>query len=163
MPTSAIRCLFFFASALGADAMSVSASSLAYQTSSTFIAENCAIASRYARTQALVIVVQSLSEKSLSRAPTKKLVARRLISHSKGAGRVSSKSLISKTRFRSGVANRPKLERWQSPQAWTRIPDVGVCTKIHCHQRRCATVKGKDTLCHAAIANRYQVLEPAFT
>ena len=43
-------------------------------------------------------------------------------------------------------------------------PDTGcrgVC-KIHCHERGRSPVKCKDTLCHAAIANRDQVLEPAF-
>ena len=52
--------------------------------------------------------------------------ASRLTSHSNGALRVSSKSLIPKKRFRSGEAKRPKLRRWQSPQAWTRMPLVGV-------------------------------------
>ena len=41
-------------------------------------------------------------------------------------GSVSSKSLTSKTRFRSGVANTPKLARCASPQAWTRSPVAGV-------------------------------------
>ena len=28
--------------------------------------------------------------------------------------------------FRSGVAKPPKLQRWASPQAWTRRPETGV-------------------------------------
>jgi hypothetical protein len=63
------------------------------------------------------------------RAATTKLVASRFTSHSKGARRVSSKSLMSKTRLRSGVANPPKFIRWQSPQAWTSIPLVGVASR----------------------------------
>ena len=47
------------------------------------------------------------------------LAARRLTSHSHGPGIVSSKSLASKTRRRSGDAKRPKLEserrRWPAP------------------------------------------------
>src|SRR5215211_7493563 len=53
-------------------------------------------------------------------------MASRLTSHSQGAGSVSSKSLRPKDRFRSGVANSPKLSRWASPQACTVIPVTGV-------------------------------------
>jgi hypothetical protein len=45
------------------------------------------------------------------RAGMTKLAASRFTSHSKGARKVSSKSLISKTRFRSGVAKPPKFIR----------------------------------------------------
>ncbi|MNT89583.1 hypothetical protein D3C72_2303370 [compost metagenome] len=65
----------------------------------------------------------------MSRAATAKLIAKRLTSHSQGAGRVSSKSLMSKIRLRSGVANKPKFIRWQSPQAWTWMPVVGVAAR----------------------------------
>src|SRR3954452_8805052 len=54
------------------------------------------------------------------------LAARRLTSHSNDAGSVSSKSLTSKTRRRSGAANRPKFRRWASPYACTLISVVGV-------------------------------------
>ena len=53
------------------------------------------------------------------------------MSHSNGAGSVSSKSFRSKTRLRSGVAKNPKFERWQSPQASTRIPLVGVVDRSY--------------------------------
>jgi hypothetical protein len=53
------------------------------------------------------------------------LVASRFTSHSHGAGRVSSKSLTSKTRRRSGEAQIPKFDRCASPQAWTVIPVTG--------------------------------------
>ena len=33
---------------------------------------------------------------------------------------------MEKMTFRSGVANPPKLQRWASPQAWTRMPETGV-------------------------------------
>src|SRR5277367_1931242 len=64
-------------------------------------------------------------EKLRSLAANTKLAPRRLMSDSQGPGKVSSKSLISKTRVRSGVAKTPKFERWQSPQACTLIPDTG--------------------------------------
>ena len=40
-------------------------------------------------------------------------------------GSVSSKSLMSKRMFSSGVAKAPKFIRWQSPHAWTAIPEAG--------------------------------------
>ncbi|MCY1181367.1 hypothetical protein D9M73_218670 [compost metagenome] len=52
-----------------------------------------------------------------------------MTSHSQGAGRVSSKSLMSNTRLRSGVAKKPKLSRWQSPQACTRMPVLGMVAR----------------------------------
>ena len=57
------------------------------------------------------------------------LAARRLTSHSHGAGSVSSKSLTSKNRFRSGVAKTPKFPRWASPHACTRNAVVGVVAR----------------------------------
>jgi len=62
----------------------------------------------------------------LSRLATTKLAASRFTSHSHGAGSVSSRSLMEKITFRSGVANPPKLERCASPQHWTRMPEIGV-------------------------------------
>ena len=55
-----------------------------------------------------------------------KLAARRLTSHSHGPGRVSSKSLMSKIIWRSGVPKRPKFDRWASPHSCTVTPDTGV-------------------------------------
>ena len=54
-----------------------------------------------------------------------RLAASRLMSHSQGPGRVSSKSLTSKTMPRSGVAYIPKLEAWASPHACTISPEAG--------------------------------------
>ena len=44
-------------------------------------------------------------------------------------GRVSPKSLHSKTRRRSGAAKTSKLERWASPQSWARRPVSGAAAK----------------------------------
>src|ERR1035437_5243971 len=63
------------------------------------------------------------------RPATSILTVNRLTSHSQGSGSVSSKSLMSKTRLRSGVANAPKFIMWQSPHAWTRSPVRGVSAK----------------------------------
>ena len=60
---------------------------------------------------------------------TIRLAASRLRSHSHGPGSVSSKSLMSNRRSRSGEANRPKFDRWASPQAWTVRPLTGVCAR----------------------------------
>jgi len=67
--------------------------------------------------------------KPLSRAATATLAASRFTSQSKGAGSVSSKSFTSKTRRRSRAAYMPKLSRWASPHAWTRISVVGRCAR----------------------------------
>ena len=54
-----------------------------------------------------------------------KLAANRFTSYSKGPVSVSSKSLMSKTRSRSGEANSPKLDRWASPHSWVVMPLTG--------------------------------------
>ena len=67
-----------------------------------------------------------LLEKPSWRPATTTLAARRLTSHSQGPGSVSSKSLQSKTSWRSGDPKTPKLERWASPQIWAVSPERGV-------------------------------------
>ena len=68
-------------------------------------------------------------EYPFSRPAISMLAARRLTSHSQGPGAVSSKSLTSKIRWRSGEPKIPKLERWASPHSWTSIPEVGVVAR----------------------------------
>ena len=84
------------------------------------------ICSRYSSTAASTTSRRSERLKDRSRPAISKLAARRLTSHSQGPGRVSSKSLMSNISWRSGEANRPKLERWASPQHWTTRPVRGV-------------------------------------
>ena len=84
------------------------------------------MASRYAFTEASVVVVTSAALNPLLRPAMVKLAAIRFTSYSKGPGRVSSKSLRSKSRVRSGDANAPKFDRWASPHNWTFRPAVGV-------------------------------------
>ena len=69
-----------------------------YQTSMFRISAKRAIASRYSRTAVVVTERRSASPKPPSRPATAKLAASRLTSHSNGPGRVSSKSLMLKTR-----------------------------------------------------------------
>ena len=88
---------------------------------------------------------------------TTKLVASRLTSHSQGAGRVSSKSLRSKTRLRSGVANSPKLSRWASPQACTVIPVTGVVARSWAITAGVAAQEGERRGGHAGVADRHQL------
>ena len=57
------------------------------------------------------------------------LAVSRLTSHSHGAGSVSSRSLMSNTICRSGVAKPPKFSRCASPQACTRSPDCAVVAR----------------------------------
>ena len=77
----------------------------------------------------MAILRQTLAGNPLSRPATVRLAASRLTSHSNGPGRVSSKSLTSKTRFRSGEANAPKFDRWASPHSCTRSPAAGVLAR----------------------------------
>ena len=100
-----------------------------YQTSSEGIVAYSAICFRYDRTAARTALARSLELEPAERPATSILVVSRLRSHSHGAGSVSSKSLISKIRLRSGVANPPKFMMWQSPHACTRSRVVGVCAK----------------------------------
>ena len=65
-------------------------------------------------------------ENPLLPAATVMLAASRFTSYSNGPGRVSSKSLMSKTRRRSGLPKTPKFDRWASPHSWTSRPAVGV-------------------------------------
>ena len=84
---------------------------------------------RYAFTDLMVTAPASLLEKPLLRAAIVKLAAMRLTSYSKGPGRVSSKSLRSNNRTRSGDAKTPKFDRCASPHSWTWMPAVGVCSR----------------------------------
>ena len=88
-----------------------------YQTSMLRISAKRAIASRYSRAAAITTEPQAASSKPRSRPATAKLAASRFTSHSNGPGSVSSKSLMLKTRLRSGAAKMPKLERCASPQS----------------------------------------------
>ncbi len=72
---------------------------------------------------------RSASVKPLLRPAIDRLAASRLTSHSHGPGSVSSKSLMSNTSSRSGEPNRPKFDRWASPQTWVVIPDRGVAAR----------------------------------
>ena len=53
-----------------------------------------------------------------------------------GRGRVSSKSLMSNSRSRSGDANSPKLERCASPQSWTVMPLRRGRRQVRGHRQR---------------------------
>ena len=97
------------------------------------------------------------SLKPLLRHARTTLAARRLTSHSQGAGRVSSRSLMSKMTRRSGVAKSPKLSRWQSPHAWTRRPVAGVPRQVGRHVERRPAIEGERRAHHAAVANGDQL------
>jgi hypothetical protein len=91
--------------------------------------------SRYLRAQLTAQSLPLLSDNPFDLAASTIDATSRLTSHSQGPGKVSSKSLISKMMLRSGVANPPKLRRWQSPHAWISIsglpfqvqPQVQLC------------------------------------
>ena len=82
--------------------------------------------SRYCAAPARTMVRRSFVVKPRSRPAISRLAASRLTSHSQGPGRVSSKSLMPKTRLRSAVPNTPKFETCMSPQHWTVRPVTGV-------------------------------------
>ena len=107
----------------------LSTSACEYQTARLFIAANSRIVSRYVAAVLSTIRSCCLTVKPLSRAAINMLTARRLTSHSHGPGSVSSKSLRSNTRRRSGEANTPKFDRCASPQHWTVSPERGVAAR----------------------------------
>ena len=98
----------------------------------------------------------SASLKPLLRPARTKLTANLFRSHSHGAGRVSSKSLMSKMMRRSGVPNPPKFIRWQSPQACTRTPDIAY-GQIRSHDPSSAAIKSERALHHSSIPDRNEV------
>ncbi len=106
------------------------------------------------------MVARSLSVKPRSRPAMVRLAASRLTSHSQGPGRVSSKSLRSKTRFRSAEAKTPKLLRWASPQAWTFRPERGVLDRSDAMIERGAPVEGEGRDQHPAVADGHELLHP---
>jgi len=93
------------------------------------ICANCAIASRYARTDARVAATPSAVVNGISRAAIVKLAAMRFTSYSNGPGNVSSKSFRPNNKRRSGEANAPKFDRCASPHNWVTKPAVGVPTR----------------------------------
>ena len=103
---------------------------------------------------------RSLALNPLSRVATAKLAARRFTSHSKGPGRVSSKSLRSKTIRRSGDANTPKLLRCASPHSWTPSPARGRRREVGRHRQRAAAVERERRHQHPAVPDRDQLRDP---
>ena len=104
----------------------VSTSMWAYHTSRLDMVANLRIADRYSPRRPSSTFLRSLAEYPLSRPAIAKLAARRLTSHSHGPGNVSSKSLMSKTRRRSGEPKMPKFIRCASPHACAVRPERGV-------------------------------------
>ena len=92
-----------------------------------------------------------------SRPATATLAASRLTSHSNGPGRVSSKSLRSKTSRRSGASNTPKFERWASPQSCAVRPDRGRAGQVGRHHRGRAPEEGERRGEHPAVADRHEL------
>ena len=76
----------------------------AYQTSRRDMSANSAMALRYSPAAAARITSDCARVNRRCRAATSKLATNRFTSHSKGPGRVSSKSFRSKTSDRSAVA-----------------------------------------------------------
>ena len=104
---------------------------------------NARIRSRYSRTTSDTISCRSAGSETRRRATRSMLAASRLTSHSQAPGSVSSKSLMSNTTRRSGVANSPKLPMWASPQAWTRKPDTGVSARSAAMTAAVTAVEGE--------------------
>ena len=132
----------------------------AYQTSSNDCCAKPRIAVRYPSAAASTILRRSLAPNPLSRPATARLAASRLTSHSNGPGSVSSKSLTSKTRRRSGEANAPKFDKCASPHNCTRSPDVGVFAQIRRHRQRRPAVERERRDQHSPMPDRYQLRNP---
>ncbi len=94
------------------------------------------------------------------RPATTRLAARRLRSNSNGPWRVSSKSLMSNRRSRSGEANRPKLARCASPHSW--VDDAGARTRaeVRGHGQRGTAQERERRDRHAAVPDRHQLRDP---
>ena len=106
-----------------------------YQASQLPMPAAGACGPRYSRTPAMTIARRSAGLNPRSRPITSTLAASRFTSHSHGPGSVSSKSLTSKSICRSGVPNRPKFDRWASPQSWTVIAGRGCAGEVGGHDR----------------------------
>ena len=89
--------------------MKISASRCEYQTSSARMRAYSSMCSRYDATMVRTAPVQRRPPRPSSRDASSMLAAKRLTSHSHGARRVSSKSLMSNNSRRSGLANPPKF------------------------------------------------------
>ena len=87
-----------------------------------------------------------------TRPATARLAARRLTSHSKGQGSVSSKSLRSKIGVPSGVAYEPKFAKWASPQACNRIPVLGMVARSAAMIAAAPRKNANGSALHAEIA-----------
>ena len=85
------------------------------------------------------------------------LTAKRLTSHSQGPGRVSSKSLISNTSWRSGEAKTPKFERCASPQHCTASSVRGVLREVTGHDQCRPAIEGKRGNQHSPVADGHQL------
>ena len=64
---------------------------------------------------------------------------------------------MEKMTLRSGVANPPKLERWASPQHWTRTPDDRRGRQVGRHREGRPAVEGERGADHAPVAEGEQV------
>src|SRR5215472_9506625 len=109
-----------------ASSTKTSASMYEYHTSSARMVPYSRMCSRYDCAIVTTASSQRFRFKPNSRDARTMLAASRLTSHSQGAGKVSSKSLMSNSSRRSGLAKPPKFHAWQSPHACTRIPVAGV-------------------------------------
>ena len=90
---------------------------------------------------------------------TSMLAASRLRSHSNGPGSVSSKSLTSKIRSRSGEAKPPKLDQ-MGVAAQLDLERGGLGGQIGGHHRGGPPEEGEGRGGHPAVADRDQVGEP---
>ncbi len=100
-----------------------------YHASSAPMRAAPSIVSRYPCTPAITTSRRSAGVNPRSRPQISRLAARRFTSHSHGPGSVSSKSLMSNSRCRSGEANMPKFDRCASPQSCTVNPVRGVAAR----------------------------------
>ncbi len=95
-----------------------------------------------------------------ARPATTRLAASRMRSHSQAPGKVSSKSLMSNSRSRSGEANRPKFDRCASPHAWTVMPLSGSRGQVRRHRQRRPAVERERRDRHPPVADRHQLRDP---
>ena len=89
-----------------------------------------------------------------------RLAASLLTSHSQGPGRVSSKSLMSKTRFPLGRGEQPKIQQVCVPAHLRGHSCAGSAGQVGGHEGGGASVEAERGLQHPAVADGHEVRQP---
>ena len=140
--------------------MACSMSRCAYQTSRNGCPAKPRIAVRYASAAARTILRRALPGNPLSRPATARLAASRLTSHSNGPGRVSSKSLTSKTRLPLRRGERAEIGQVRVPAQLHPQTGGGRGGQVRRHRQRRPPVERERRHQHPPVPDRHQLRHP---